>query len=211
MESQTQFDMNDAIFRWRRNLERLPALDAGDTEELESHLLDSIATLRIRGLTLEEAFLVASQRLGPPRQLEREYGKMNPQGVWMERGLWIIVGILYFALARSCAAAASASLANVLMSWSINGHWCGLMSVLAGWTVKVAFAVVFLRLVTRHSEQGVRFVNLCLRRPLLPILGIVALNYGRLPFYHWLIVVTAPATGLSLEFAVIMNAWQGWC
>ena len=211
MESQAQFDLNDAILRWRRNLERLPALDAGDTEELESHLRDSIATLRVRGLTLEEAFIVASQRLGPPQQLEREYGKMNPQGVWMERGLWMIAGILYYGLARTCAAAASASLANVFMSWSMNGHWCGLMSGLAGWTVKVAFVVVFLRLVTRHSEPVARFVNLCLRRPSLPILGIVALNYGQLPFFHWLANVAAPATGLSLEFAVIMNSWQGWC
>jgi hypothetical protein len=211
MESQAQFDLNDAILRWRRNLERLPALGAGDTEELESHLRDSIETLRVRGLTLEEAFLIASQRLGPPRQLEREYGKMNPQGVWMERGLWMIAGVLYYALVRSCAAIASVSILHFFMSWSMNGRWCALISVLAKWIVEVASVVVFLRLVTRHSEQGARFVNLCLRRPLLPMLGIVALNYGRLPFYHWLVVPSAPATAYSPEFARIMNSWQGWC
>ena len=67
MENQTEFDLNRAMATWRQQLGQSPAYREENLEELESHLRDSIATLAGKGLTDEEAFLVATRRVGAPR------------------------------------------------------------------------------------------------------------------------------------------------
>src|SRR5689334_23260986 len=64
MENQTSFELNNAIQRWRENLGQSPAFRSENLNELESHLRDSIATLQAKGLLEEEAFLIASRRIG---------------------------------------------------------------------------------------------------------------------------------------------------
>src|SRR4051794_3815451 len=60
METQTSFDLNLAIQRWRENLAQSSALRNENLNELESHLRDSIAALQTAGLSGEEAFVIAS-------------------------------------------------------------------------------------------------------------------------------------------------------
>jgi hypothetical protein len=73
MENQKRFDLEQSLAQWRSTLENSPAIRASDMEELEAHLRDSIQTLQAKGLGVEEAFLIACRRLGPSRQLDREY------------------------------------------------------------------------------------------------------------------------------------------
>ncbi len=60
---------------------------------MESHLRDSIDRLCARELSDEEAFLVATRRLGNAQRLEREFGKVNGAAVWFDRCLWVFVAV----------------------------------------------------------------------------------------------------------------------
>lgn len=78
MEPSHPFCLNRAIERWRENLGQSSAFRSEDLAELETHLRDSIAELEGRGLSSEEAFMVASGRIGGAPALEVEFGKVNP-------------------------------------------------------------------------------------------------------------------------------------
>src|ERR1700744_3695824 len=93
MENQTAFDLNRAVQTWRENLAQSPAFERENLNELESHLRDSVTSLQTRGLSPEEAFFVATKRIGQGRVLEREFGKVNSRAVWIDRLLWILLGL----------------------------------------------------------------------------------------------------------------------
>ena len=93
METTTAFDLNQTIQRWRENLAHSPVLRSEDLAELESHLRDSVAGLQACGLTTDEAFLVASRRIGKADSLETEFGKVNHGTLWLDRVLWMLIGL----------------------------------------------------------------------------------------------------------------------
>jgi hypothetical protein len=98
MENQTTFDLNRALQTWRETLAQSPAFERENLNELESHLRDSIARLQTRGLSAEEAFMVATKRIGTNHSLEKEFGKVNSRSVWLDRVLWILVGFQAWSL-----------------------------------------------------------------------------------------------------------------
>ena len=67
------FDLNRMIADWRARLGARPDLGPGDLEELEDHLRESCAELQAQGLDPEEAFLIATRRLGDPAELAGEF------------------------------------------------------------------------------------------------------------------------------------------
>jgi uncharacterized membrane protein len=99
METSTPFDLNDAIHQWREALSQSPTFQGENLQELESHLRDSISTLQNRGLDTEEAFLIATRRLGKESMLELEFTKINPRRLWLDRALWMLIGIQIWGLA----------------------------------------------------------------------------------------------------------------
>src|ERR1039457_5316434 len=98
MENPTTFDLNNAICRWRDGLRQSPHFREENLAELEAHLRDSVAELQGRGLPDEEAFLLATRRLGNPARLDSEFAKVNRRQVWLHRVLWMLVGIQVWGL-----------------------------------------------------------------------------------------------------------------
>jgi len=96
MENSPAFDLNRAIHDWRTGLSKSPALQRDSLDELETHLKDSIATLVEKGLSEDEAFLIAMRRCGTPQQLQTEFSKYGVKEslveVWFFRTAWIVVG-----------------------------------------------------------------------------------------------------------------------
>lgn len=93
MENPTSFDLNRAIQQWREKLGQAPALRRENLDELESHLGDLIAVLQTHGLSAEESFMVATKRIGKEDSLQAEFGKVNGGTVWLDRTLWMLIGI----------------------------------------------------------------------------------------------------------------------
>lgn len=98
METTTAFDLNHEIARWRQTLGQSPAVRADNLEELEAHLRDTVEGLEGKGLSTEEAFVLASRRLGPAKPIEAEFAKVNPGGIWLHRVLWMLIGVQAWAL-----------------------------------------------------------------------------------------------------------------
>jgi hypothetical protein len=93
MENQTRFDLNAAMENWRRELAGQLNLASDDRRELETHLRDTIAELRQRGLNEEESFWLARRRVGQPQQLGEEFAKADPAKVWCERVFWMWLAV----------------------------------------------------------------------------------------------------------------------
>jgi hypothetical protein len=98
METTAPFDLNRAIQCWRENLAQSPAFRSENLNELESHLRDSIISLEARGLSEAEAFEIAAKRIGKGGALEVEFAKVNQRAVWLDRILWMLVGIQLWGL-----------------------------------------------------------------------------------------------------------------
>jgi hypothetical protein len=124
METKTAFDLNIAIQRWREHLSQSPQFRPENLEELETHLRDSVAAFQSTALSDEEAFLVATRRLGGVPALEPEFAKVNGQTVWMNRLLWMLVGAQLWPMVRLCA--------NTIADTTVVGGLLGL-----GWDLKV--------------------------------------------------------------------------
>ena len=96
MENQTRFDLNTALENWRTELAAQPSLSAENRRELETHLRDTFAELKARGLSEEESFWLARRRIGQPQQLAAEFIKADPAQVWRERAFWMMVAAVGF-------------------------------------------------------------------------------------------------------------------
>ena len=72
------------IAEWRAFVGRQRAVDDSDAEELEAHLRDQIADLDAAGLTADEAFLIAVNRIGKLDDLSREFGAEHTGRLWKQ-------------------------------------------------------------------------------------------------------------------------------
>jgi len=94
MSAPTPFHLATAITAWRASLASSPALHGDSLDELESHLRSSIPSLIASGLSDEEAFLIASRRIGPIKAVQHEFAKVNESAVWASRASWMLAGVL---------------------------------------------------------------------------------------------------------------------
>lgn len=76
MES-SDFKLEHAVNDYVLVIKKKGSLTGSDVEELKSHLYDATEDLQERGLTEEEAFIIASRRLGNINVLAKEYRKVN--------------------------------------------------------------------------------------------------------------------------------------
>jgi hypothetical protein len=75
--------MNAAVESWREELSAQPGLTAEIRRELDAHLQDCMAAFRQRGLGELEAFQMAIQRVGQPKQIGIEFKKaMKTNSQW---------------------------------------------------------------------------------------------------------------------------------
>ena len=114
------FDLNFAIQHWRENLAQSSAFRTENLNELESHLRDSVAALQVKGLSAEEAFIIAGRRIGECQVLGEEFGKANGQVLWLDRIFWILIGVqawgVVSSLAKTLAATGSA------LGWKMTNY-----------------------------------------------------------------------------------------
>lgn len=85
------FDLERAIAEWRQRMLSAGA-EVAVLDELASHLREDVANLMSRGLLEQEAFEIASSRLGTPKLLVKEFGKIE-----RTPGRAIIIGVTAWA------------------------------------------------------------------------------------------------------------------
>ncbi len=95
------FNLDLAVTEWRQSYQNSESVAAHDVAELESHLRDQIADLRKRDLNDQEAFFIATSRLGNSAELSREFAKVNVATVWRSRIIWMLGGYVAYSIAGS--------------------------------------------------------------------------------------------------------------
>ncbi len=206
----SHFDLNTAIQRWRTELQASPALGPQDLEELEAHLHELVSELKARGHGDEAAFLAAVDRLGGRRELEGEFAKVNRSRIWMTRACWMLLGfVLLHFLFRLAWMFESAVLHN---AWGLGVHWMSFLSLIAKYAMQVILVVGVGWFLVRRAGFVSKAVHLCVRRPMLPVMGIVAGTYLLSPMDRWVRDVTAPAGfgAFSPEQIFSLDSWQCW-
>ncbi len=169
-----------------------------DIAELEAHLWDSIATLRQLGLSEEEAFLVATRRIGHPDELETAYATTSSTGMWPARAFWMAVGCLVYLIAvtmGTIGAYLTLWSAQLLMQQGFGLGWVGLLVralvfLAVGW-----FVMALPPRIGAHARQGVwrRLVERPLALITVLILAEVSLRFGAVLLKNYVIAQTSTA------------------
>jgi len=159
------YELEQEIQAWKNGVSRLESMRSHNVEELEQHLRDSIAELQSAGLRENEAFLIATTRVGEPEALGQEFGKVNGGHVWAQRMFWMLSGFLFFEIVQF-AISAMASLAQLLATF-VGGDGAAIGAASVGMTLLCWLALaVWLRHGATHRSD-----NYSLTRVLLTYRG----------------------------------------
>jgi len=71
------FNLQQSIDLYIKKIKAQGSITNSDAQELMTHLFDATASLKATGLSDEEAFIIASKRLGKEELLSEEYSKVN--------------------------------------------------------------------------------------------------------------------------------------
>ena len=88
------FTLESALENWRATAAASEGISKEAVDEMEEHLRQSTTDLEARGLSLEEAFLIASRRLGSCEILDREFSSVSASTVWRRRVFWMLLGFI---------------------------------------------------------------------------------------------------------------------
>ena len=207
METKPGFELEQKLGAWRQTLAASPALSPESAEELELHLRDSMARLREKGLTEEEAFLVAARRLGSVAALSEEFGKLNGGQVSAWRAFWMIVGVL----AWLAVSGVSGVLGNAAV-WvaqqlplGVSGYGLGWVGALANLLVLVVCVAVLWRFALARGSAGLPWLQHFLARPWragsVLVVALIGLTAARMAM-PVLLVRSTPSQELGWIFAV---------
>ncbi|HEY9171957.1 MAG TPA: permease prefix domain 1-containing protein [Verrucomicrobiae bacterium] len=178
MENPTPFSLSEAIRRWRAEFGSPSSLSAAELEELETHLRDHVAQLESGGMTPEAAFAVATKQLGDRQRVTTEFAKINPQRVWLERAIWMAVGIFLFSVLRRLELVGS----NILLSHGFARGWdpalCVALSRLGGLGSVAAMAALLWFSFSRRPNWGRALRDSCERSLLAAGVAVVLMLWG---------------------------------
>jgi fucose 4-O-acetylase-like acetyltransferase len=146
------FDLNAQLGDWKQNFDDVEAIRGSDVKELEQHVRDAVAELAAKGLTQEEAFLIATRRVGDPRPLAVEFKKVNGNHVWAHRAFWMIVGFLALRI-LSIAVGATSSVGQLIAGLA-GGGTITLTATSVCVTTACWLAIVFGLVRSSRDSQG---------------------------------------------------------
>lgn len=106
------FELDKSILKWKRTFQQSCSLNDESIDELESHLRESVLEINRKGLSEEESFLVAMNRLGCAPTLAAEFKKNSPLGVNQDRLIWMLSGYLGVSICGIMSTAIVSSLAT---------------------------------------------------------------------------------------------------
>lgn len=226
MENRPEFNLSAALQRWRENLSQSPQFRPENVEELESHLRDLISVLQAKGLSDDEAFHIATRRLGTAPNLEPEFAKINGKEVWLDRLLWMAVGAqLLWLLSHVSLPMADAAVLGGLTGFGYHFRSApdqGLGAAIIPGVLLIVFRLLSLTLaawgcwclVRRRGERLSIFASHIVRRPFFIGLTVVAggailvflLGSLELLIIRWFSARELGAIGLSINIAGVFNS-----
>ena len=90
-----------SVNQWFERIKSAPSLTTSDSEELKNHLLDTMDDLKRGGLDDEEAFWIASRRMGDVAILQDDFDEVNMPVIQMRKIILVLSGIILFFILHS--------------------------------------------------------------------------------------------------------------
>lgn len=204
------FDLNRSIAAWRGRMQEASVSRVEILDELETHLRDSVSALQSKGLNSEEAFLVASRRLGDQEPLAKELTKVHPYEVLKGRIAWMLTGILLFFIVSDLWHIGSSL-------WVIVGNQWGIQSNYLGWFAAVTNLFVFVGLTatgariatTRGDSIGDRWTMWCSHRGSLAFVICMSAIAFRLLSTALPLVMARSLDPSTLAHVYSVLGWEG--
>ena len=178
MKQTIGFDIQYQLKLWVNSLKSESSITESDAEELKSHLLDSIEQLKENGLDDEEAFWVASRRLGLASEWEGEYREANDWVFSLRRSAVILAGVLAYFLFYHLFGSLSKLLFIILLHFDVNGitavFWFSRFLI----GVHILFIIFFLHLYFRDKNLISFIENIKLKPRHVIQLFLTAIFFG---------------------------------
>ncbi len=178
MESPTPFSLSEAIRRWRAEFGSPSSLNALEVEELEAHLRDHVAQLEATGMKPEAAFAVAAKQLGDRQRVATEFAKINPQRIWLERGIWMGLGVVLLILMWNLASIPG----NAIVHYGLTRQWSPVVTIPLGRIIHlggIALLVAVLWTTVAHKARwGGWLARFCVQNPISASAAIVLALWG---------------------------------
>lgn len=108
------FELENEIAGWKQAVDSNGVVSWEEISELESHLRESVALLSEKGLAEQEAFVVATIRLGHPAALQEEYAKNDLTARWKQPMFWMLSGYLGYLVISGMVSALGAMTNSVM-------------------------------------------------------------------------------------------------
>ena len=156
MGEKSMFDMNEKIKIWRSDLTRQQTLEKSDIDELENHLREEIERLTESDLTQEEAFIVASHRLGHSDNLSDEFAKVNTSILWRKRLFWAGAIVLAWIILTYFGQVVSRICQILAVFIGLRGYTLNIIDILSQVTF---FCVVVLALYHISRKKGISRIS----------------------------------------------------
>ena len=138
MEQNSDFNLKTQLQLWRQRLRSEQSIMDADAEELNGHLLDMMDDLKENSaLNEEEAFIIASKRMGTISDWGDEYRQENSNILQIRRITVLLAGVILYFFCFNLIGSMSKSL-FLLLNVSIPPF------VAFDWVVKFLIAIYFL-------------------------------------------------------------------
>lgn len=192
METQSAFNLSEALDDWRIVL-KSHSLGTQEVQELESHLLETMESLKSAKLSPAEAFLVARHRVGKPEILSEQYRLVEPMNVWKQRGIWMLIGVLLFWTAGAVANLSSLFTLIVGHRWTNDGFILGFFGLAVQAIILASGGLLLWRGVQSRYFLAPRMATLT-KWFMGVLIGTVILRFCNLIISSWAATTSSPRT-----------------
>ncbi len=151
MDRNIDFNIQKQIDRWLRKLKTEPSITESDAEELKSHLLDLIEKLKDAGLNDQEAFQVASERIGTINDWGEEYRQENNPILQIRRSAIILAGVLFYFFFHFLIEIAGKTFYIVMLINDIGGYLA--LKWVLNYLIAICFLFVVILTTIYYSEK----------------------------------------------------------
>lgn len=185
------FELENEITHWKQAVVSNGVVSSEELTELESHLRESIAALREKGLTAQEAFTLGANRLGHPLALQKEYAKNNLSARWKQRVFWMLAGYIGIGMIERIVSVIGTTTGAAMAYGGFGGSASGVAMISL---MFIAWSVVFVTAFRKRHWLGSK-------NDVLPLKWMVAIGAT---------LVLAPAINMLARTVSIMSVGVVW-
>jgi hypothetical protein len=206
-------NMEQKIVNWRNELMTIETVLPKNLDELEDHLRANISSLVEHGLSDEEAFLIATKRIGTNDSLTKEFGKVNGNVMWIQRFGWMIIGILLFQILNGIWTLFAKGVSWTTLMYASSTQVASILFVLISACLPVGIWLLVRNTVKKEIDlqQHLKpIVQFAIRKPKFAF-SLFAFTLALIPIASFLIpVVTASAIPWEIfgEFQYSVSIYQ---